>query len=73
MRKMKKTIFSLENIPQIYVLPPISRENLVKSHFRPQFSVMEDPMGYFSLHFPCNLGIWSHSPVFLVNFMRYLL
>ena len=54
---MKKTIFAQKNLPPIYNSTPISRENLVKSLFRPQFSIMEAPKGYFTLHFPCNLGI----------------
>ena len=58
-----------ENLPPIYLSPPISRENIVKSFFRPQFLVMEALKGYFSLHFPCNLGIRLHLPTLLVNFM----
>ena len=66
---MKKTILSLAKSPFNLSLPPISSENLMKSLLCPYFSVMEAPKCYFTLHFPCNIGIWLHSLAFLVNFM----
>ena len=69
MRRMKKIFSPKKNLPPIYLSSPISRENLVKLVFRPQVSIMESPKGYLSLCFPCNLGIWLHLPVLLVNFM----
>ena len=69
MRKMEKLFSPKQNVPPIYLSPPISRENLVKSFFHTQFSIMEAPKDDFSHHFPCNLGIWLHLPTFLVNLM----
>jgi len=41
----------------------------MKSFICPRFSVMDALKGCFTLHFPYNLGIWLHSPEFLVIFM----
>ena len=48
---MKKLFSPKKNLPPIYLSPPISRENLVKSLFLPQFSVIEAPKCYLALHF----------------------